>query len=133
MGFQTPLAAMSIGFPVLAAALSSVTRLGLGRYAGSAPRRSCEPGTGPLNSTDVEPMPGDRPGAHKGSHGPLHRLRWRWEEMSPRYICSMSDVFFVQIGGNCGLNVPRCAIGGDPISGDLGVCDPVPRVSRRGP
>ena len=35
--------------------------------------------------------------------------------MSPRYICSMSDVFFVQIGGNCGLNVPRCAIGGDPI------------------
>ncbi|CAK0839641.1 unnamed protein product, partial [Prorocentrum cordatum] len=35
----------------------------------------------------------------------------KWEE----YLHSMHGVNFVQIGGNCGTNLPECAVGGDPI------------------
>ena len=88
----------------------------LGKFAGTpAPRRLCEPGTGLLRATDVMPLPNEDPRRAKGVASPKGRLSWRWEELSPRYICNMSDVFFVHIGGNCGLNVPRCAIGGDPV------------------
>ena len=88
----------------------------LGKYAGTpAPRRLCEPGTGLLRATDVMPLPNETPRLAKGVASQNGRLSWRWEELSPRYICNMSDVFFVHVGGNCGLNVGRCAIGGDPV------------------
>ena len=80
----------------------------LGKYAGTpATRRPCEPGTGLL--------PNEKPRLAKGVASHKGQLSWRWEELSPRYICNMSDVFFVHVGGNCGLNVGRCAIGGDPV------------------
>merc|ERR1719203_428598 len=48
------------------------------------------------------------PLALKDGHVPLFV---KWEE----YIKSMHGVNFVQIGGNCGTNLPDCAVGGDPI------------------
>ena len=60
------------------------------------------------------PLPNESPSRAKGVASPKGRLSWRWEELSPRYICDMNHVFFMHVGGNCGLNVPRCAIGGDP-------------------
>lgn len=87
----------------------------LGEFAGSAPQRRCEPGTGLVSATDVKPLPGESLEDTIGVQTVKNRLHSRWEEFSPRYICDMGDVFFVQVGGNCGLNVPRCAIGGDPI------------------
>merc|ERR1740121_2517596 len=48
------------------------------------------------------------PLALKDGHVPLFV---KWEE----YLQSMHGVNFVQIGGNCGTNLPECAVGGDPI------------------
>ncbi|CAK0791670.1 unnamed protein product [Prorocentrum cordatum] len=55
----------------------------------------------------------------------------RWEE----YLKSMNGVNFVQIGGNCGTNLPECAVGGDPIweyatrfGWDGIVLEPVPHI-----
>jgi len=36
----------------------------------------------------------------------------KWENYLGKYL---HDVNFVQIGGNCGTNLPDCAVGGDPI------------------
>jgi len=44
----------------------------------------------------------------KDGHVPLFV---KWEE----HLESMHGVNFVQIGGNCGTNLPECAVGGDPI------------------
>jgi len=44
----------------------------------------------------------------KKNHVPLFV---QWEN----YLKSMHGVNFVQIGGNCGTNMPECAVGGDPI------------------
>ena len=73
----------------------------LGKYAGTpASRRLCEPGTGLLRATDVMPLPNENPRLAKGVASQNGRLSWRWEELSPRYICNMSDVFFVHVHCN---------------------------------
>lgn len=36
----------------------------------------------------------------------------KWEDYLGK---SLNDVTFVQVGGNCGTNLPDCAVGGDPI------------------
>ncbi len=46
-----------------------------------------------------------------------------WEECVPRFLCSLEDIFFVQLGANCGLNVPRCTAGGDPLFDYATQCD----------
>jgi len=48
------------------------------------------------------------PLALKDGHVPLFV---KWED----HLSSMHGVNFVQIGGNCGTNLPECAVGGDPI------------------
>ena len=47
----------------------------------------------------------------------------KWEDYAPQHLCNLSEVYFVQIGGNCGLNVPRCTAGGDPIYDYATTCD----------
>ena len=38
-----------------------------------------------------------------------------WERHAAQACVDLEDVFFVQVGANCGANVRRCALGGDPI------------------
>lgn len=82
-------------------------------------RRGCGPGTPPLMATDTQRKPGEGL-----SHGwPSWKgkpLRWLWEQHVPSFLPhptspSSWDIFFVQVGANCGMNTPRCAVGGDPI------------------
>jgi len=56
----------------------------------------------------------------------------RWEKYLGQ---DLSGVNFVQIGGNCGTNLPECAVGGDPIweyatrfGWDGIVLEPVPQI-----
>ncbi len=42
-------------------------------------------------------------------------LTVRWEDYVPRYIESVRERSFVQIGGNCGTNTRACGQAGDPI------------------
>jgi hypothetical protein len=39
----------------------------------------------------------------------------RWEDYVPRFLPTIHNVTFVQVGASCGANVRDCAIGGDPI------------------
>ena len=46
----------------------------------------------------------------------------RWEDYVPRFLCDLTNIFFVQLGANCGLNVPRCTGGGDPVYDYASAC-----------
>ena len=39
----------------------------------------------------------------------------RWEQYAARACVDLENVYYVQVGANCGANVRRCALGGDPI------------------
>ena len=73
-------------------------------------RRSCGPPHPFVQRTDAVAFPGERARMVKGIPLFVH-----WEDYVPRHLCSLRDVFFVQIGGACGVNIPRCTTGGDPI------------------
>jgi len=56
----------------------------------------------------------------------------KWEDYLGE---DLSNVNFVQVGGNCGTNLPECAVGGDPIweyatrfAWNGIVIEPVPRI-----
>jgi len=111
-------------------------RQGDGRAAHSDARGQCRrksgSATSPPASKQVQSASAERAlpsleGVEAG-HVPLFV---KWEE----YLQDLTNVTFVQVGGNCGMNTPRCAVGGDPIweyatmfnwSGV--VLEPVPRI-----
>ena len=72
--------------------------------------RPCGPPHPLIQPSDAAPLPG---GPEKLSKGvPLFV---QWEHYVPTYLCSLQDIFFVQIGIACGVNIPRCTTGGDPV------------------
>ena len=39
----------------------------------------------------------------------------RWDDYLPQHLSSARNISFLQIGAHCGMNTPRCAVGGDPV------------------
>ena len=69
-----------------------------------------------LNCTLIRPTPTTLPRRNKETWEHEGLGIWaRWERYVARAGVNLEDVFYVQVGANCGANVRRCAMGGDPI------------------